>query len=314
MSINQELSFDSKSTNRFNHNQLESRYNDLIEQWQDKISYLQQNIQEMQQQKEDVKNALIEAQSRMKNKRGQVDDSLNETKSMDTIIPINLAKLNNSMSQILDDSITTQESQSSIQSVKFQPIASFLLEIGLKERYFQNFIDLKIYDNVSLQNSLPSTNYMALIDWDIKEEYQLNQMNVYISNQLIEMGLITKKGLLENLKLYQNSIPSIKDWLKSINYQQYYPNFCLAGYDSFEYLVYQEQSQYKLTLSDFKESFCIDNESDSKLILAHITIMCDKIKNLNLWNVQTSSKKAKESNFGLVQCALPLPNNKCVIF
>ncbi|CAD8178683.1 unnamed protein product [Paramecium octaurelia] len=313
MSINQELSFDSKSMNRFNHNQVESRYNDLIEQWQEKIQYLQQNIQEMQQQKEDVKNALIEAQSRMKNKRGQVDDSLNETKSMDTIIPINLAKLNNSTSQILDDSVTTQESQSSIQSVKFQPIASFLMEIGLKERYFQNFIDLKIYDNVSLQNSLPSTNQCKYL----LNKYGIDRLGYQrrILAKLDEqMGLISKKGLLENLELYQNSIPSIKDWLKSINYQQYYPNFTLAGYDSFEYLIYQEQSQYKLTLSDFKESFCIDNESDSKLILAHITIICDKIKNLNLWNVQASSKKAKESNFGLVQCALPIPNNKCAIF
>ncbi|CAD8185613.1 unnamed protein product [Paramecium pentaurelia] len=310
MSINQELSFDQKSINRFNNFQSESRYNDLIEQWQDKIQSLQQNIQEMQLQKQDVKNALIEAQSRMKNKRGQIDDQLNETKSLDTIIPINLAKLNNSMSQILDDSITTQESQSQIQGVKFQPIASFLMEIGLKERYFQNFIDLKIYDNVSLQNSLPSTNQCKYL----LNKYGIDRLGYQrrILAKLDEqMGLISKKGLLENLELYQNQIPTIKDWLKSINFQQYYPNFTLAGYDSFSYLIYLEQSQYKLNLLDFKDSFCIDNESDSKLILAHLTIICDKITNLNLWNIQTQ-KKTKESDFGLVQCALP--NNKCVIF
>ncbi|CAD8086270.1 unnamed protein product [Paramecium primaurelia] len=310
MSINQELSFDQKSINRFNNFQSESRCNDLIEQWQDKIQSLQQNIQEMQKQKQDVKNALIEAQSRMKNKRGQIDDQLNETKSLDTIIPINLAKLNNSMSQILDDSITTQESQSQIQSVKFQPIASFLMEIGLKERYFQNFIDLKIYDNVSLQNSLPSTNQCKYL----LNKYGIDRLGYQrrILAKLDEqMGLISKKGLLENLELYQNQIPTIKDWLKSINFQQYYPNFTLAGYDSFQYLIYLEQSQYKLNLLDFKDSFFIDNESDSKLILAHLTIICDKITNLNLWNVQTQ-KKTKESDFSLVQCALP--NNKCVIF
>ncbi|CAD8107231.1 unnamed protein product [Paramecium sonneborni] len=313
MSINQELSFDSKSNSNFKNYQSESHYNHLIEQWQDKIQSLQQNIQEMQQQKEDVKNALLEAQSRLKNKRSFIEDSkdhLNETKELDYVVPINLEKLNNSMSQYLDESITTQESQSQIQNVKFQPIASFLMEIQLKERYLQNFIDLRIYDNISLQNSLPTSNQCKYL----LNKYGIDRLGYQrrILAKLDEqMGLTSQKSLLQNLNNYQNYIPTIKEWLKSINFQHYYPNFILAGYDNFQYLIYLEQSQYKLTLTDFKESFCIDNESDSKLILAHLVITFDKIMNFNLWNIQTS-KKNKESDFLLVQCALP--NNKCLIF
>ncbi|CAD8130714.1 unnamed protein product [Paramecium sonneborni] len=49
----------------------------------------------------------------------------------------------------------------------------------------------------------------------------------------------------------------MEEWLKSINLSKYYPNFKLAGYDNFAYLIYQEQSQYKLTSQDFKDCFLL---------------------------------------------------------
>ncbi|CAD8053544.1 unnamed protein product [Paramecium primaurelia] len=310
MLINQELKFDSKLSTNYKKVQSDSIQNDEIEKLKLKNENLQQNIIEMHQQQEDIKNALIEAQSRLKNNLSFIDDSkdqFNETKKLDANIPINQTKLSNSLNNFLDSSISTQESQSQIQSVKFQPIASFLIDIQLKERYLQNFIDLRIYDNVSLYNSLPSTNQCQ----DSKEEFWLDWMNISISKQFIVMGLFSKNNLVQNLELYFNQIPTIKEWLESINYQHYYHNFILAGYDNFKYLIYQEYTQYQLSLQDFKEQFSIDNECDSKLILANLIIICDNIKNLNIFNIQTS-KKVIEQDFCLVQCTLP--NNKCVIF
>ncbi|CAD8170133.1 unnamed protein product [Paramecium pentaurelia] len=313
MLINQELKFDSKLSTNYKNLQSDTIQKDEIEKLKLKNENLQQNIIEMHQQQEVIKNALIEPQSRLKNNLSFIDDSkdqFNETKKLDANIPINQTKLSNSLNKFLDLSISTQESQYQIQSLKFQPIASFLIDIQLKEHYLQNFIDLRIYDNVSLYNSLPSINQCKYL----LNKYGIDRLGFQrrILFRLDEqMGLFSKNNLVQNLELYYNQIPTIKEWLESINYQHYYYNFKLAGYDNFKYLIYQEHTQYQLSLSDFKEQFSINNESDSKLILANLIIICDNIKNLNTFNVQTS-KKVIEQDICLVQCALP--NNKCVIF
>ncbi|CAD8100726.1 unnamed protein product [Paramecium sonneborni] len=162
----------------------------------------------------------------------------NSTKTQDIIVPINLAKLYNSINQYLDESISTQESQSQIQSVKFQPITSFLMNL-------QQCKSLKFFTNFKLVQ-------IFLNKYGIDKLGFQRRILVKLDEQI---GVISFKGLLDNLKNNQNYLPTIKAWLKSINFQHYYSNF--VGYDNFQYFIFQEQSQYKLTLSDLKE--CILN-------------------------------------------------------
>ncbi|CAD8203895.1 unnamed protein product [Paramecium octaurelia] len=316
MSINQELSFDFKSQVNFDNDPQQSHYSNFAEQWQEKISSLQQNIQEMQQQKEDVKNALLQAQSRIKNKKSYIDEPKMqqvETRTLETNLPIQ----NTSINHLLNESINTQEFQTPINqinqvtNIRQQPIATFLMDIRLNDIYLQNFIDLGIYDNVSLLKSLPAQNKCKFL----LNKYGIDKLGYQrriLAKLDEEMGLFSKKGLLLNIEYCQEQIPNIEEWLKSINQSKYYPNFLLAGYDNFAYLIYQEQSQYKLKVQDFKDSFYIESEQDRQLLIAHIVIICDKMMNCDLWTVQGIKKKQQESDFNLVQCTLP--SNQCLIF
>ncbi|CAD8118771.1 unnamed protein product [Paramecium sonneborni] len=310
MSINQELSFDFKSQVNFDTDPQSSNYSNFAEKWQEKISSLQQNIQEMQQQKEDVKNALIQAQSRIKYKKSYIDEPQMqqvETRTLETNQPIQ----NTSINHLLNESSYNQEIQIPIINIKQQPIATFLMDIKLNDIYLQNFIDLGIYDNVSLLKSLPNQNKCKFL----LNKYGIDRLGYQrriLAKLDEEMGLFLKKGLLLNIEYCQEQIPNMEEWLKSINQSKYYPNFQLAGYDNFAYLIYQEQSQYKLTIQDFKDSFYIENEQDRQLLIAHIIIICDKMMNCDLWSVQGIKKKQQQSDFNLIQCTLP--SNQCQIF
>ncbi|CAD8115086.1 unnamed protein product [Paramecium sonneborni] len=310
MSINQELSFDFKSQVNFYTDPQSSTYSNFAEQWQEKISNLQQNIQEMQQQKEDVKNTLFQAQSRIKNKKSYIDEPKMqqiETRTLETNQPIQ----NTSINHLLNESSQIQEFQTPIININQQPIATFLMDIRLNDIYLQNFIDLGIYDNVSLLKTLPQQNKCQFL----LNKYGIDRLGYQrriLAKLDEEMGLFSKKGLLLNIEYCQEQIPNMEEWLKSINQSKYYPNFQLAGYDNFAYLIYQEQSQYKLTIQDFKDQFYIESEQDRQLLIAHIIIICDKMMNCDLWSVQGVKNQQQQSDFNLIQCTLP--SNQCLIF
>ncbi|CAD8196621.1 unnamed protein product [Paramecium pentaurelia] len=310
MSINQELSFDFKSQVNFDFDSQSSNYSNFAEQWQEKITSLQQNIEEMQQQQENVKNTLQQAQSRIKNKKSYIDEQKmqqTETKTQDTIYPFQKTSIN----PLLIDSSKTLEFQTPINNIQKQPIATFLIDIRLNDIYLQNFIDLGIYDNVSLLKSLPTKNKCKFL----LNNYGIDKLGYQrriLAKLDEEMGLFFKKGLLLNIEYCQEQIPNMEEWLKSINQSKYYTNFLLAGYDNFAYLIYQEQSQYKLTIQDLKASFYIENEQDRQLLIANIIIICDQMINCDLWSVQGIKKMQQPSDFNLVQCSLP--SNQCLIF
>ena len=100
-------------------------------------------------------------------------------------------------------------------------------------------------------------------------------------------------------EVYFKNNNSIKKWLDSIQLSQYNKNFIDAGYQSFELLLIQMASKYKLNENILDNDLFIFNDKDKKIILKSLIINSEKyIKELRKkGNIQrTYSKIVKKDS------------------
>ena len=102
-------------------------------------------------------------------------------------------------------------------------------------------------------------------------------------------------------QVYFKNNKSIPRWLNREELPQYINNFIEAGYQSFELLLIQMASKYKIDDQILKEEICIINDEDRKKILKSLEInselyVHELLKNHNI--IRTYSKMVKNNGSG----------------